>query len=104
MPVYEYRHQGEPCDFGLDFEIEQPINDLPLNVCPRCKKPVQRLLSRVFVRTPKTDTELRDLGFTKLVRRDDGVYENVTVRDGESRVMNQGKPETYPHLHKTIRD
>jgi len=28
---------------------------------------------------PATTSELRDLGFTKLVRRDDRVYENVTA-------------------------
>jgi len=44
------------------------------------------------------------LGFTKLVRRDDGVYENVTARDGESKVMHRDKPETLPDLSKTIRD
>jgi len=38
------------------------------------------------------------------VRRDDGVYENVTARDGESRYVRQGKPETLPNLKKIIRD
>ena len=46
------------------------------------------------------NSELCDLGFTKLVRRDDGVYENVTARDGESKVMLRDKPETYPNLKK----
>jgi hypothetical protein len=44
------------------------------------------------------------MGFTKLVRRDDGVYENVTARDGDSRYMLRDKPETMPNLKKTIRD
>jgi len=47
---------------------------------------------------------LRDLGFTKLVKRDDGVYENVTARDGDSRYMERDKPDTIPNLRKTIRD
>ena len=104
MPRYEYKHLGEPCGLGLEFEVDQPINDLPLNVCPECKKPVERLLSASFIKSSKTNSELRDLGFTKLVRRDDGIYENVTARDGESRIMDQNKPETFPHLHKTIQD
>ncbi len=48
--------------------------------------------------------ELKDLGFTKLVKRDDGVYENVTARDGDSKVVIRGKDETLPNLSKTIRD
>ena len=48
--------------------------------------------------------ELRDLGFTKLVRRDTGVYENVTARNGDSRYMVSGKPETVPNIKKTVSD
>ena len=50
----------------------------------------------------KSNSELRDLGFTKLVKRDDGVYENMTARCGDSRYMVKGKPETIPDLGKTI--
>jgi hypothetical protein len=39
-----------------------------------------------------------------LVKRDDGVYENVTARDGDSRYMQRDKPETIPDLSKTIAD
>jgi hypothetical protein len=56
------------------------------------------------ISSAKTNSELRDLGFTKLVRRDDGVYENVTRREGESRYMERDKPETMPDLNKTIKD
>jgi hypothetical protein len=38
------------------------------------------------------------------LRRDDGVYENVTRREGESRYMERDKPETMPDLNKTIKD
>jgi len=38
------------------------------------------------------------------VKRDDGVYENVTARNGDSRYMVKGKPETVPDLSKTISD
>ena len=48
--------------------------------------------------------ELKDLGFTKLVTRDDGIYENVTARDKDSRYVVRDKPETLPNLKKTIRD
>ena len=104
MPVYEYEHIGKPCHRGQVFEVRQSIHDKLLTHCPDCKKPVKKLLSRVGISTPKTNRELRDLGFTNLVKRDDGVYENVTARDGESPVMIRGKPETIPNLKKTIRD
>jgi hypothetical protein len=66
--------------------------------------PVRKLISRTNVSTPKTNAELKDLGFTKLVKRDDGVYENVTARDGDSRYVHRDRPETLPNLKKTISD
>ncbi|MCP4109538.1 MAG: zinc ribbon domain-containing protein [Desulfobacteraceae bacterium] len=104
MPTYEYQHIDEPCERGKVFEIKQSINDAPLAVCPRCKGMVKKLISRVSISTQKSDSELRDLGFTKLVKRDDGVYENVTRREGESRYMLRDKPETVPNIKKIIRD
>jgi hypothetical protein len=76
----------------------------PLQKCPDCGRPVRKLISLVGISTPKTNSELRDMGFTKLVRRDDGVYENVTARDKESKYMLRGNPETLPDLSRTIKD
>ena len=104
MPIYEYKHVKGSCLRGEAFEVEQSIHDKPLTKCPDCGEPVRKLVSRINISTPKTNSELRDLGFTKLVRRDDGVYENVTARDGESKVMHRDRPETYPNLKRTIRD
>ena len=104
MPIYEYEHQEGGCDLGPVFEIRQPISDRPLKRCPTCKGPVRKLISRTHVSTPKTNAELKDLGFTKLVKRDDGVYENVTARDGDSRYVHRDRPETLPNLKKTISD
>ena len=104
MPVYEYQHLETPCSLGLVFEVTQPMTDSPLTRCPQCNGKVKKLLSLASISTPKANAELRDLGFTKLVKRDDGVYENVTRREGESRYMEKGKPETMPDLSKTIRD
>lgn len=104
MPVYEYEHEEPPCSLGKVFEIEQPINDWALTRCPECNGPVRKLMSLANIKHQKGDSELRDLGFTKLVRRDDGVYENVTRREGESRYMEKGKPESLPHLNKIISD
>ena len=104
MPIYEYEHIDKPCLLGKVFEVKQSIQDEALNSCPNCAGSVRKLISRTNISTPKSDRELRDHGFTKLVRRDDGVYENVTARDGDSKVVLRDKPETLPDFKKTISD
>jgi len=102
--IYEYEHVDTPCDLGSVFEVTQSMSEKPLKECPACGGPVRKLISLVGISAPKTNSELRDLGFTKLVKRDDGVYENVTARGGDSRYMHRDKPETMPDLSKTIKD
>ena len=104
MPFYEYEHLGAPCDQGQVIEVKQPIHDLDLRTCPHCGGPVRKLMTRVHFKKTRSDSELRDLGFTKLVRRDEGLFENMTARDGESRMVDRTKPETFPDLSKTIED
>ncbi len=104
MAVYEYEHEEAACALGEIFETTQSMDDAPLTRCPQCKGPVHKIISRINISAPKTNGELRDLGFTKLVKRDDGVYENVTRRKGDSRYMERDKPETMPDLSKTISD
>jgi putative FmdB family regulatory protein len=104
MPIYEYEHLEGACPQGQVFEIRQSIHDAPLTRCPACGEPVRKLLSLANINTPRTNSELRDHGFTKLVRRDNGVYENVTARNGESRMVHGDKPATYPDFKKTITD
>jgi putative FmdB family regulatory protein len=104
VPVYEYEHEKEACSLGEIFSITQSIHDDPLTQCPICEDPVKKIISISNISTPKGNSELKDMGFTKLVRRDDGVYENVTARDGDSKVVIRGKNETLPDLSKTIRD
>ncbi len=104
MPVYEYEHTDTPCRLGRLFEWRQSLDENALTRCPGCGSPVRKVISRTHVNTPKTNSELRDLGFTKLVRRDEGVYENVTARSRDSRYMLRGKTETIPDIKKTISD
>jgi putative FmdB family regulatory protein len=104
MPVYEYEHQGEGCRLGKHFDWEQPISSARLEACPECGAPIKRLISRTFLSSPKGDSELRDMGFTKLVKRETGVYENVTRRGNDARYMEAGKSDTLPDLKKTISD
>ena len=102
MPIYEYEHVDTSCSLGKVFDFKQSIKDKPLAKCPQCAGAVNKIISRINISCPKTNSELRDLGFTKVVKRDDGVYENVTARDKDSRYMVKGKPETVPDLSKTI--
>ncbi len=100
MPVYEYEHTETSCPIGRIFEVTQSLKEGPLRKCPHCGRPINKLISLVGLSISRSNSELRDLGFTKLVRRDDGIYENVTPRKGDSRYMERGKPETVPDVSK----
>lgn len=107
MPVYEYQVKGdaegcETCRNG--FEILQSMKDESLTECPECGAPIQRLMPIPGISTPTTNAEYKNLGFTKLVKRDTGVYENVTRTGSESRYMEADKPHTMPHIHKKVGD
>lgn len=66
--------------------------------------PVRRLICAPAVMFPTGNSELKSQGFSKLVKRDDGVYENVTATDGESRIVRPGDRSTYPDLKQKIGD
>ena len=113
MPTYEYFCEAN----GRTVELSHPVEaDLTIwgEVCfvagialgdTDPEAPVRRVLSRApGVSVPTSDSELKGLGLTKLVKRDDGVYENVTATDGEARYMKSGDPSTLPHVHKKVRD
>jgi len=104
MPVYEYEHTKTSCRLGHIFEVVQSLHDPDLHRCPQCRQPVKKLISLVGIAVSKSNGELRDLGFTKLVKRDDGVYENVTARNGESKYMRRGEAGTIPDVSKIITD
>ncbi len=104
MPVYEYEHKGDGCVLGKTFEMRQAIYSAKFTKCPECEQDVIRLISLVSINTPKTNSDLKNLGFTKLVRRDDGVYENVTATGKESKVWDASKPETMPNIRGKVGD
>ncbi len=104
MPVYDYEHLGEGCDAGRCFEWVQSMASDKLTHCPVCGGEVRRMVSRVNIATPTTNADLKNMGFTKLVRRDNGVYENVTATGNESKIWDSSKPETMPDLKSKIRD
>jgi len=104
MPVYEYEHEDGGCALGKRFELSQSLYSAPFQQCPECGQAVRKLISLSSISTPKGNSALKNLGFTKLVRRDHGVYENVTATGKESRIWDASRPETMPDLRSKIGD
>ena len=104
MPRYVYECTAAECPSGGLFEEFQSMSEDALTVCPHCGGAVSRVVCPVGLATPTGDAALKDKGFAKLVRRDKGVYENVTAMDHESRYYRADRPETMPDLKKRITD
>ena len=113
MPLYDYFCEAN----GRTVEVSHPVGaELGIwgEVCYVAQIPLGETdpmapVRRVFTRAPATvvrtfDAEYRNVGFTKLVKRDEGVYENVTAIEGEKRYMRADDPESIPHIHRKVRD
>lgn len=112
MPIYEYLCPAN----GQTVEVVHGMSERLANWGELCKaagldpgstateSPVERLLFAPGVSTPASDTKLKEMGFTKLVKRDTGVYENVTASGDEKRYMTAGDATSLPQLHKKIKD
>lgn len=112
MPVYNYHCEKN----GESIEVEHSIKDKlktwgelcamanrPLGKTP-ANTPIERLLYASFVSTPAGNSKLKEMGFTKLVKRDKGVYENVTATGTEKKFMTAGDASSMPHIHKKVSD
>jgi len=64
--------------------------------------PVRLSINAAAINIPTSNSKLKEVGFTKLVKRDTGVYENVTATDGEKRYMKAGDKSSLPNLNKKI--
>ncbi len=84
MPLYEYISKAPEdsdsccrvCSKG--FELRRPVDRAALEVCPLCKNPVKKLISKVNspkVTKPFSVTDAKKAGFTVLEKRDEGVFE-----------------------------
>jgi len=113
MPNYDYHCEAN----GLIIEITHPMSTTLKNWGDLCElismdpgdTPIDAPIAKVFLtppmaNTPVGDSTLKNWGFTKLVKRDNGVYENVTKTGTEARYVKAGQAETMPHLHKKISD
>lgn len=80
MPIYQYKPVKQclgTCKSG--FEIVQSMKDKPLTQCPECGAAVKKVPALFSGGTATlSDGNLRDKGFTKLVKKDKGVYEKTT--------------------------
>lgn len=112
MPSYDYY-----CELnGETVEATHPINDSISNwgeLCYVSQHPlgetdplasVRKVITAPAIAFPTGNAELKSHGFTKLVKRDDGVYENMTAVGDEKRYMKAGDPSSIPQLKKKIED
>jgi len=84
MPLYEYislnpEDSEQSCRVcARGFELRRPVDREALEVCPLCRNPVKKVISRVNtprITKPFSTTDAKKAGFTVLEKRDEGVYE-----------------------------
>lgn len=112
MPIYNYFcaangaalevHHGMREDLttwgALCERLGRPLGDTPADA------PVERLLYAPALHAPTGNSDLKSQGFTKLVRRDKGVYENVTASEGEKRYVRADDPGSMPDFKRKVGD
>ncbi|MGH8119859.1 MAG: zinc ribbon domain-containing protein [Gammaproteobacteria bacterium] len=112
MPTYDYF-----CgDNGHTVEVTHSINETLKTwgeVCYTAQiplgdtdplAPVEKVISAPVIAVPLSDARIKEKGFVKLVKRDTGVYENVTALDHEKRYVKTGDKESLPDLKSRIED
>jgi len=112
MPLYEYYCEANGETHEVTHSMTQDLNTWG-ELCTLTKHepgetpldtPIERMISRVMVQSPKGNSDLKSMGFTKLVRRDKGVYENVTAQDGEKRYMVADDASSTPDFTDKVTD
>lgn len=112
MPTYEYLCRANQTSVEVIHSIREDIKTwgelcAAAGIDPgetAADAPVERLVFTPLISTPTGDSHLKNLGFTKLVRRDHGVYENVTATGNEKRYMNAGDASSLPDIKRKISD
>lgn len=67
--------------------------------------PVRKVITTApMANMPMGNAGLKNIGFTKLEKRYDGTYENVTRTGTEKRFLDPKDPGSLPHLNKKISD
>ncbi len=83
---------GEVC-----YVKQIPVEDDPAS-------PVKKIITPPNISIKASNADLKSLGFTKLVKCDEGVYENVTALEHEKRYMVAGDASSVPDIAKKIGD
>jgi hypothetical protein len=113
LPRYDYRCD----DNGQTIEVVHKISTVVATWGDLCdlagidpgetvKSALVRkvIMTAPMANTPSGNAHLKNLGFTKLEKRYDGTYENVTRTGTEKRFLDPKDPSSLPHLHKKISD
>lgn len=112
MPMYQYFCEENGESVEVFHSMRESISTWG-ELCQAAGRPpgqtpvdtaVERIIYPVGLAMPAGNAKLKEMGFTKLVKRDQGVYENVTATDGEKRYMTRGDASSVPSFHKKIRD
>ena len=105
MPLYDYAPKSGKCkQCHGRFEVMQRISELKLKRCPTCKKPVERLISKVALggKYAVTPSKIRNLGMTQYKKAGDGIYER-TAGTGGPQVINRNTGEQKTDFNHPIR-
>ena len=112
MPVYDYFCEENGKTVAVKHDMETVLSTWG-EVCYAAQvslgeteflAAVRKVLSVPNISIPVANSTLKNLGFTKLVKRGDGVYENVTRTGDEPRYMQAGDKSSLPHFSKKITD
>jgi len=81
VPTYVYRAKTGGCKLcATSFEKKQSIKDAPLEKCPECDAPIERVICAPFLQTGRTDKSvlsdgnLQKHGFDKLINEGGGKF------------------------------
>jgi predicted nucleic acid-binding Zn ribbon protein len=95
MPIYVYHCPDNQQTLEVLHSMHQTIATWG-ELCQMAKSdpgvtapeaPVKRLITAPQISVPQSNSDYKSQGFKKLVRRERGVYENVTASDGEARIL-----------------
>ena len=105
MPLYDYAPKSGKCrQCRGRFEVMQRISDPKLKRCPTCKKPVERLISKVALggKYAVTPGKIKNLGMTQYKKAGDGVYERTAGSGGPETIVRKKGPQ-QTDLNRPIR-
>ena len=104
MPFYDYYCPANKQTIEVRHEIGKKLKTWQ-EVCALAgvrpgktplNSPVERLIAAPEVTTPTGNSKLKELGFSKLVKKDNGVYENVTATGKDKKIVKTNDPSSFP--------